>query len=118
MADLEITRLCAEAMGYRVYRVGSDGNFPDGVESKWRRDDGPESDLIGEYRGRLTHNNVGETRYEPLHDAEQNEQLELWLIKRAKISLDALFFDITTIRAKRRAICECVAKMQKDKHER
>lgn len=102
MTDLEITKLCAEAMGLPTDVAQSDETGPYLKCSRYHR-------------------------YQPLYDDAQNAQLEWWLIQRGRFEIDnggfayyspgigTLTFNTPTIEAKRRAICECVAKLQSPK---
>ena len=108
MTDLEITKLCAEAMGlqHHVPRDAFDGEF-------WVMVIGYSIEDIPFV-----------SRYDPLHDDAQSMALEDWLTKRGTLVKTAtkvtfthdgtgetwswLVFDNTGRRA---AVCECVATM-------
>ena len=116
MTDLEITKLCAEAMGMRPFRWYPSGAYPD-------------QDGTYEIRGNLVQylggNPLGGYNrhdYHPLHDDAQAMALvkkfglhivyqplcaDTWLVDNA--DKDAASNDLN------RAICECVAKMQEAK---
>ena len=106
MTDLEITKLCAEAMGVETHQGATqpDGD-PEGVFEPCL------------FMGR-------DDLYDPLHDDAQAMALEDWLTKRGTLVKTAtkvtfthdgtgvtwswLVFDNAGRRA---AVCECVAKM-------
>ena len=108
MTDLEITRLCAEAMGCTV------------PELKW--------EFGGYVRCRLP--DGGWFNANPLHDDAQAMALVFWLAQQGVLSFGTrhLLFDYSdlgrcwidydgTKNGPNRAICECVAKMQKAKQK-
>ena len=105
MSDLEITRLCAEAMGFVWSSSSKKYPFTEPIHSSaaW----------------------VNGELYDPLHDDAQAMALEDWLIERGYLwqengllrysSLDRSFeyanFSLFDKAARRKAICECVARM-------
>ena len=108
MTDLEITKACAEAMGYSHHTPkGTDLN-PDG-----------KIPLSVEYSG-------GMMRYDPLHDDAQ----AMALVQKLGLDVQHYYWDnpvvskhdahgnlLAEVRNENlsRAICECVAKMQQPK---
>ena len=112
MTDLEMTRLCAEAMGLRDITSHDE-------RSVWFYDKGRDS----------------VERYNPLHDDGQAMALEWWLIENCgalhfyndhllfypyqaplgKFAIKTHSIPYDNAPGKRRAICECVAKMRKAK---
>jgi len=109
MTDLEMTRLCAEAMGI-TYRVSHDRRSGEFVEINTGRDPG----------------NEGE--YDPLHDDAQ----AMALVKKFRLDIAFLFspeptkgrwavrgtpdgWEISRQRDLNHAIVECVARIQEDK---
>jgi len=110
MDDLEITKLCAEAMGLRWTMPSGTGST--GCQYVWvpLPEDHPSWD-------------GGQMMYDPLHDDAQ----AMALAKRFMLDVD--FFSMSAYRdfegeerfgshsdeSVNRAICECVAKMQKSK---
>ena len=101
MTDLEITRLCAEAMGIQT--------------------------VVHPIRGKIMRHwfwihNIEQT-YDPLHDDAQ----AMALVKKFRLQVDWSAGDLVWVNNRResyakadladfnRAICECVAKMQKAK---
>ena len=107
MTDLEITRLCAEAMGIH-------GAFSDWDDNRWEPPKRKHNFLIA---GRL--GNVDGV-YDPLHDDAQS----MALVKRFMLNICAFSgmaelgyqtrdrFTTFSDESINRAICECVAKMQ------
>lgn len=105
MTDLEITRLCAEAMGLEIAE---------------------DADPIHYWQGR---NPSSFIRYEPLHDdaqamallkkfhinSEWKEEDQIWETELWRKSLTGFSADVGKNAELNRAICECVAKMQKGK---
>jgi len=100
MTDLEMTKLCAEAMEYEILPYQAGYIFI----KRLRR---------------------GEQEYKPLHDNAQCFALALWLSMRGTLSFSmrSIIFTVEKTRgtmywttpdneAKRRAIVECVAKIQ------
>lgn len=105
MTELEMTRLCAEAMGYEHFVTDTDHVFPIGT---------------------VLHSGPGITYvYDPLHDDAQAmalvKKFELWISSAGKwLVMEPIGFQTPfEIEAKstdlNRAICECVAKMQIDR---
>lgn len=104
MTDLEMTRLCAEAMGMEIERESVDGLYArDDPRLKW-------------------------CIFDPLHDDAQAMALEDWLIERGELiygrntmifnSYDGIFsaqYPVMNKQLRRRAIVECVSKMQASK---
>ncbi len=104
MTDLEITRLCAEAMGRHLYWDGETAMLSPVIDGKERNE-----------------------RYNPLHDDAQ----AMALVKRFNVKLtktpkyetwrtvayseDNYFLSATTNQDLNRAICETIAKMQQEK---
>ena len=119
MTDFEITKLCAEAMGWDVYEINP-GVWRIRVSDK---------QVMG-----LT-DDFCSTLHDPLHDDAQAMALEDWLIERGNIAYRhyehsmVLWFTPLNVAisgpgqehefkdkaGRRRAICECAAKMQKAK---
>ena len=102
MTDFEITKLCAEAMGWDVYEINP------GI---WRVRIGVET-VMG-----LT-DDFCRTRYDPLHDDAQAMALVKKFAKaivRRKEGDWSINLDGARNADLNRAICECVAKMQKTK---
>ena len=112
MTDLEMTRLCAEAMGYAPMPK-----------------EGP-SDVILFVRIPASHIMLPEEirRYDPIHDCAQSMDLAYWLSTNGVLSIGQrhLLFDYSdsglgccwvdkdeTREGFRRAIVECVAKVKK-----
>ena len=105
MTDLEITKLCAEAMGVRL------------VPEIYR----------GKERYRMTN------AYDPIHNDAQAMSLDSWLLERGAVHIQRTQFeffdddrygatftikaDIGNPRNCRRARAECVARMQKEKRK-
>lgn len=104
MTDLEITRLCAEAMGYQIYSADING-----------------------LRVHIRPQSAALMNYDPLHDDAQ----AMALVKRLclyisgsggatghkrywQVSYDDLEYT-NSIQDLNRSICECVAKMQREK---
>ena len=118
MTDLEITKLCAEAMGYRLER------YEDGRVNGWRIYVGDELVFnLPEDGGEW-----GLRNYDPLHDDSRTmalvKKFELWIqpprsypwgththwfVAHGKNGGDSKNDNLN------RAICECVAKMEKAK---
>ena len=112
MTDLEMTRLCAEAMGIEV-SVSTDGI---GGNALWM------------FSGGVSPTIAYASKYDPLHDDAQAMALLCWIVRYNENELLELsnhvffythrdftftqfgaFFEASHLR---RAICECVAKMQ------
>ena len=141
MTDHEMTKRCAQAMGFFTELVNGEIH----IQCKCI-----EGNAILRYKNTLTA--YWTKHYDPLHDDAQNEQLEFWLIKHGgaltfsehsntKLTMlymskgTRLFYSVWPkswnivgkqlfcsvwlkslgIMGKRRAIVECVAKMQKEK---
>ena len=118
LTDLEITRMCAEAMGFTPYRanwgviqVCSESGIYIVSDRKERR----------------------YIEYDPLHDDAQCMALEDWLIERGYLSFrryEMRFNPFTrevtqeqviafsNKQERRRAVCLCVAHMQQEKDRR
>lgn len=103
MTDLEITKACAEAMGFN-YGVGYRS-----FNMKTMEPVGPEQILVG-----------SET-YDPLHDDAQ----AMALVKKFQLWIGGWAFNgtvscsqggefVSSANSLNRAICECVANMQKE----
>ena len=106
MTDLEITKLCAEAMGVSVIKTrayyGSEADSPESLPEHWLQEIG-----VGEWQ-----------QYDPLHDDAQ----AMALVKKFKLGIGredgddmwavGRIFIETINQDLNRAICECVAKMQ------
>lgn len=102
MTDFEITKLCAEAMGYPPALTYTDGL----VDERW------------------FHLPFGAAMYDPLHDDAQAMALEDWLIERGELSYGrntmifnpfdggSFQFPVMNKPMRRSAICECVARIQ------
>lgn len=113
LTAVEITRICADSMGLRRVTAKS-----------YERFGSTDSREVWIHMDKLKDGSV--YHYNPIHDDMQNAQLEWWLIARGQLVFhnnsmrfwpgpegEALRFDCSTIEEKRRAICECVAKLRK-----
>lgn len=104
MTDLEITRLCAEAMGYQDVHIAT-------------------ASMGTQYVKHTSRSISANTEFRPLHDDAQC----MALVKKFDLNIDAHAADGNSYVAStykhefwaenddlNRAICECVAKMQKE----
>lgn len=123
MTDLELTKLCAEALRLRVVKGG--GTL---VTPHWRIQHFAGGQEVGEWMDRWKDGDV----YDPLHDDAQAMALEDWLIERGDLSYINLKGGVQDMtwrsrehsfhkmfnnrEARKRAIVECVAKMQLATH--
>lgn len=110
MTDLELTKLCAGAMGFKLPRAGNDwwsGEFIDGgrevIYDPLHNDDQAlklvKNRALGIWIHRLTHRNPPE-----------------WYVSNGEKEVFGPTFEVTNIDLNR-AICECMAKMQLAKVE-